>query len=119
MNESTDGSSDRKRIRTVAVTFDANHQFEFSCDSTTMRRPGNILLQRDSDDVSWTFVSVDLPNPPFTWSRAPDGSSLTITDDYSVHDRNFSYRVTVLEGQTPYTSPSNGSRTPPPMIRNQ
>jgi hypothetical protein len=48
MDESTDGSSDRKRIRTVAVTFDANHQFEFSCDSTTMRRPGNIVLQRDT-----------------------------------------------------------------------
>jgi hypothetical protein len=109
--------SDRKNNRTITVTYNADETFEFSCDTTTMRRKGDIVLQRDSDIALWTFVRVNkLKDPPFTWKRASDGSTITITNDHSVKDE-YSFTVTILEGRTEHTSP-DPIVTNPPMIRN-
>jgi hypothetical protein len=118
VDEGTDGP-DRKNNRIVTVTFNADKTFEFSCDSTTMRRPGTIVLQRDPDDDPWTFVKVNgLPTPPFKCKRALDGSSITITDDHTLKKHDYAYTVTILDGGMYYTSPDD-TRTNPPMIRNQ
>jgi hypothetical protein len=117
MDLATEGT-DRKKNRIITVTFNADGTFEFSCDSTTVRRPGDIVLQRDSDDASWTFVSVNkLSTPPFTCVPAKDGTSITITDDYTIKKHDYSFTVTIQDGATKYTSPDDG-RTNPPMIRN-
>ena len=109
---------DRKKDRVIVVTFNvADGTFEFSCDSTTMRRPGDIVLQRDADNVSWTFGGVNgLPNPPCTWTVATGGTSITITNDHSVPG-DFRFTVTILYAGESYTSPQDW-RTNPPMIRN-
>ena len=116
MDQSADGSAGSKDVRTVTVTFNADHTFEFSCDSTTMRRAGKIVLERDSDVVLWTFLGVSLPKPPFTWEVAAGGTSITITN-HQTKKGEFHYTVTIVENGTPYTSPDDG-RTNPPMIRN-
>ena len=109
---------DRKKDRVIIVTFDAaDKSFEFSCDSTTMRRAGNIVLQRDADDAAWTFVSVNkLPDPPFKSTVAADKTSITIKNSYTEFD-DYRFTVTVWYDGNPYTSPEKW-RTNPPMIRN-
>ena len=117
MDASTSGW-DRKKDRIMVVTFNpADKTFELSCDSTTMQRAGNILLQRDVDNAPWTFVSINnLPDPPFKSTVAADGTSIAITNDHSKID-NYWFTVTVWYDGNPYTSPDTRF-TNPPMIRN-
>jgi hypothetical protein len=84
-----------------------------------MRRKGEIVLVRDSDLATWTFVRVNnLPNPPFTWTRAQDGSSITITNDHT-EICDYSFTVTILDHGIEHPSPDDRRPiTTPPMIRN-
>ena len=92
--------------------------------TVTMTSAGLVIFHRKSDNLPWTFVSIN--GLPSTWTQRilGNGSILQVSDTLEPPVQSFKYTITVSYLNVQYTSPaaigsgSVAADVEPPIVRN-